>query len=61
MKAPKATKTVTHEQLQAAIRRFQENGGIIKKLPDQKSYTHQMVGMKWASLETFEGAKGEIA
>lgn len=60
MKAPKDTKTVTHEQLQAAIRKFQENGGIIKKLPDQKSYTHQMVGTKWASLETLEGTKGDL-
>jgi hypothetical protein len=61
MRASKQANTLTHEQLQAAIRKFQEQGGIIKKLPDQKTYTHQMVGMKWASLESFEGVKGEIA
>jgi hypothetical protein len=35
---------ITHEELQIAIRKFQRNGGIIRKLPDQKVYTHRAVG-----------------
>jgi hypothetical protein len=35
---------ITHEELQLAIRRFQQNGGIIVKLPEQKAYAHQVVG-----------------
>ena len=47
--------TISHEELQAAIRKFQKTGGIIQKLPDQKSYTHQGVGVKWANAESTEG------
>ena len=54
MKDNKA-KTISHEELQAAIRKFQTNGGIIQKLPDQKSYSHQGVGMKYANVESTEG------
>ncbi|HEX7929232.1 MAG TPA: hypothetical protein VF678_16670 [bacterium] len=48
-------KTVSHEELQAAIRKFQQSGGIIQKLPDQKSYSHQGVGVKFANVESSEG------
>lgn len=48
-------KTISHEELQAAIRKFQQSGGIIQKLPDQKSYSHQGVGVKFANVESSEG------
>jgi hypothetical protein len=48
----KESKTISQKDLQAAIRKFKENGGIIQKLPDQKSYTNQGVGVKWANVET---------
>jgi hypothetical protein len=48
--------TISHEELQAAIRKFQKTGGIIQKLPDQKSYSHQGVGVKWANTESTEGS-----
>ena len=40
------TKSIGHDELQLAIRKFQKRGGIIQKLPDQKSFTHQAVGVK---------------
>jgi hypothetical protein len=37
---------ISHEELQIAIRRFQKNGGIIQKLPDQKNSAPHAVGGK---------------
>ena len=39
-------KRISHEQLAAAIRKFEANGGMIKKLPDQKSYDNQGIGVR---------------
>ena len=47
----KDSKVISHKELQAAIRKFQKDGGIIKKLPDQKTYSNQGVGMRWANVE----------
>ena len=52
MTTKKEIKTISHEDLQAAIRKFKDNGGIIQKLPDQKSYTHKGVGVKWANTDS---------
>ena len=41
------TKKITEAELQAAMRRFVEAGGMIKKLPDQKSIASQAVGVRW--------------
>lgn len=51
MSKMKESKTISHEELQAAIRKFKENGGIIEKLPDQKSYSHQGVSVKYSNVE----------
>jgi hypothetical protein len=42
----KEKKQITHDQLEAAIRKFQNNGGMIRKLPDQKSFSSKLVGVK---------------
>ena len=42
---------VTEAELQSAIRKFLDKGGMIHKLPDQKSGTARMVGRKWDSTE----------
>jgi len=52
----KDTKKISNEELQAAIRKFQQNGGIIQKLPDQKGYSHQGVAVKFANVESSEGS-----
>jgi hypothetical protein len=43
---------ISHEELQVAIRRFQQNGGIIQKLPDQKPLSHQAVGSMESMLQS---------
>jgi hypothetical protein len=42
---------ITHEELQAAIRKFQQAGGIITKLPDQPTHGQQSVAVKWGFLD----------
>jgi hypothetical protein len=44
-------KKITDEELQAAIQKFVKAGGIIRKLPDQRTSSSQMVGMKWNNAE----------
>ena len=42
---------VSEAELQAAIRKFVASGGMIKKLPDQKTSASQMVGVRWNNYE----------
>jgi hypothetical protein len=42
---------VTHDELQLAIRKFQTSGGIIQKLPDQKTTAPQGVSSKLGQAE----------
>ena len=48
---PKGSKAgqreVTHEQVTQAIRSFQTNGGLIKKLPPQGADSRTLVGKTW--------------
>ena len=39
----------THEELQAAIRKFQKAGGLIKRLPDEKVLTNNVIYQKYES------------
>ena len=36
-------------ELQAAIHKFEAAGGMIRKLPDQKSPSTQVVGRRWSN------------
>lgn len=42
---------VSEAELQSAIRRFVEAGGMIRKLPDQKSNGSRMVGRRHNASE----------
>ena len=42
---------VSSTDVQAAIRKFMEAGGIITKLPEEKAAGGRMVGRKWNTSE----------
>ena len=42
---------VSSTDVQAAIRKFMEEGGIITKLPEEKAAEGRMVGRKWNTSE----------
>ena len=42
---------ISVEELQSAIQKFLKEGGIIQKLPEQKSRSLRMVGGKWNNSE----------
>ncbi|MCH8075006.1 MAG: hypothetical protein IIC13_01730 [SAR324 cluster bacterium] len=42
---------VTEEELKMAIGKFVKSGGIIRKLPAQKSGKSRLVGKKWGHTE----------
>ena len=44
-------KGVSQEELQRAVNKFVKQGGIITKLPDQKSVAQNKVGGKYATTE----------
>ena len=45
-------KIITHEDIQAALARFREDGGSITKLPDGAQPLGAMMGSKWEAYET---------
>ena len=42
---------ISHAAVRDAIRRFQERGGLVKKLPAQPNPAPNLVGAKWAISE----------
>ena len=40
---------ITEQELGKAIQKFLEQGGMIKKLPEQKAYTSRQVGLKYGA------------
>lgn len=56
MSKPHKAKAITQEELEIAIRKFEKHGGIIRKLPDQKSVVQQAVSMKWGHGEAVPDA-----
>lgn len=48
----KKKQTITHEEVQEALKRFVRGGGMIDKLPDQKSSRSEFVGNE--KYETYE-------
>jgi len=56
MSKPRNAKEISQEELQIAIRKFQKTGGIIQKLPAQKSVGQQAVSMKWGHAEAVPDA-----
>jgi hypothetical protein len=50
MNAQRKATPITQVELQAAIRRFQQAGGIIRKLPAQPTREPLSVTVKWGLL-----------
>ena len=42
---------VSHEEVQRAIKKFQENGGLITQVPTEGNPRRRLVGSKYASFE----------
>ncbi len=53
---------ITEEEVQQALKRFQERGGLIKQPPDEIVPRHTLVGAKYAVYETVsnEGTGAEL-
>lgn len=47
----KDAQKVSEAELHSAIRKFLDAGGMIRKLPDQKTSPSQMVGKRWNATE----------
>ena len=43
---------ISQEEIQKALKKFQNQGGLISKLPDQIAPRSNMVGGRWAMYET---------
>ena len=44
-------KTITEEQVQAALNKFLHAGGLIRRLPDQVVPRNTLVGARWGMYE----------
>ena len=44
--------TLSHDEIQNALRAFKKNGGLIKLLPDEVAIGQTLVGGKWSIYET---------
>ena len=44
-------RTISHEDIQAALKKFQGAGGGITRLPDQEQPLRNIVGAEWAMYE----------
>ena len=47
----KQTRTVSHEEIQAALAAFRGKGGLVQTLPPQKLAGNRRVGMRHGSFE----------
>ena len=43
---------ISREEIQQALAKFKREGGLIKKLPDEPTPLHMLVGNKWAMYES---------
>lgn len=50
----KNKQVVTEQEIQKALKKFKEQGGLIKKLPDEIVPNHNMVGAKWSMYEAIQ-------
>lgn len=59
MARTKEHKVITHEEVQAAMRKFLAQGGLIRKLPDEVAGRHNRVGAHYAMYESVSDNSGE--
>lgn len=51
MKTKPEKKEICAEELKRAVKKFTKEGGIIERLPDEKSASHRQVGGKYVITE----------
>ncbi len=49
----KESEKITEEEVKEAIKRFEENGGLIRQLPEEPTPRLNLVGKKYAVYERF--------
>ena len=47
--------STTEEDVQQALKKFVNDGGLIKQLPDQVTPTNTLVGARWGVYEIVSG------
>ena len=52
---------ISVEEIAKALKKFQEKGGLITKLPDEIAPRHAMVGAKWGMFEVVKDTSGVIS
>jgi hypothetical protein len=60
MKTRKAVKAITHEEVKRAIEKFKAEGGLIKRLPDERVAPRTLVGSKYSEYESVGGGFSEV-
>lgn len=55
----KKPRRLTHEQVQEALKRFVRSGGMIAKLPDQKTARSEFIGQE--KYDTYESLSSLMA
>lgn len=51
MKTKPGKKEISAKELKRAVKKFTKEGGIIERLPDEKSASHRQVGGKYVITE----------
>jgi hypothetical protein len=62
MAAKKTKQTVSHADVERAIRKFREEGGLIQRLPDELVAHRSLVGSRFGMYESvMEVTQGSVA
>lgn len=51
----KRNRSISKEKIQEALKKFKEQGGLIKKLPDEVTPRSCLVGARYAMYENLSG------
>lgn len=57
----KKQQSVSELEIQEALRKFKERGGLIKKLPDEVVPSHNLVGSRWAQYEAIQEGGADVS
>ena len=52
--------SITDQEIQQALKKFHDQGGLIKKLPDEVVPSHNMVGGRWAQYEAIQESGADL-
>ena len=52
---------ISVEEIAKALKKFQEEGGLITKLPDEITPRHALVGAKWGMFEMVKDTSGAVS